>query len=776
MIVIALAIGWIGGLLAGAGGAPPLYLAIPALVVGVLAVRLRGIVWLLLALVGAALADLRYHAYWSGMRNADVAGYTQRSLVQLRGVVAADPSPYGIGMEFPLEVRQRERSGEWLPSNGTIMVRVVGSVPYQVGDWLAVDSLLLPPDPELPPYESFLRQEGIVAVANHPTLRSLGERDVSLLSLVARVRTLATTALNQALPEPEAGLARGITLGERRAIGSDLEEDFSQTNTSHILAVDGYKVSLVASVFDSALTLVFRPLLAAVGTVLGIGFYTVLVGASPSALRASIMGGIYVLGRSLGRPRDTLNGLAIAALAMTLVNPFLLWSLAFQLSFVTTLGMAALAPIVGSWLPHRTGILGDALHEALGATVAAEIASAPLVVASFNHLSLVSLPVHAVVMPLLPFAIGLSALTAALGALAPVAGNTVGLLAWFPLAAIVGTVQWAGSLPFAALAIPRIGLGAVLAAYAVLGLVLFSRPNPLTGPGLPLAALWHRAVAVVPARLLIPALVLPAALGGAVLLDRPNATDRISFLDVGSGDAALVQLADGGRLYLQDNAGAAQAARAVGPTLPFWNRDIPLAVLTAGDDQALASFDDLAGRLPFRQVIVPPSGFSAVTARHWQETAAARQIQVVSGRNGTRVTLGSSATVDLYALGAIPSRGRSAAREPTLTLRLMLGRLSVLWASAEPDDQALLVAAEVPLSAQVLKLVGQSTRWGLDPAFFQRVNPSVVILPAGASSRFARPTTGTLDLLANRKVYRTDQDGTVVISAEPSGLAIQSER
>jgi beta-lactamase superfamily II metal-dependent hydrolase len=82
----------------------------------------------------------------------------------------------------------------------------------------------------------------------------------------------------------------------------------------------------------------------------------------------------------------------------------------------------------------------------------------------------------------------------------------------------------------------------------------------------------------------------------------------------------------------------------------------------------------------------------------------------------------------------------------------------------------------VPLSAQVLKLVGRGARWGLDPGFFQRVNPSIVILPAGVADRFAKPTPGTLDLLANRRVYRTDLDGTVVISLEADGMRVETGR
>ena len=158
--------------------------------------------------------------------------------------------------------------------------------------------------------------------------------------MIASTAKDAAAALNRSLAEPEAGLARGITLGERRTLGLDLNADFQRTNTSHILAVDGYKVGLVSAIFASALGLVFTPLLAAAGTILGIGVYAAFVGASPSALRAAIMGGIFALGLALGRPRDTLNGLGVAALLMTAMNPFLPWNLAFQLSFATTLGLS----------------------------------------------------------------------------------------------------------------------------------------------------------------------------------------------------------------------------------------------------------------------------------------------------------------------------------------------------------------------------------------------------------------------------------------------------
>ena len=89
----------------------------------------------------------------------------------------------------------------------------------RVGDWLEVDGVLLPPDPQVPPQESFSRQEGIVAVANRPNVTPLNGWEATPLSYIARVHEAAAEALNRALPEPEAGLARGIALGQRNTLG-----------------------------------------------------------------------------------------------------------------------------------------------------------------------------------------------------------------------------------------------------------------------------------------------------------------------------------------------------------------------------------------------------------------------------------------------------------------------------------------------------------------------------------------------------------------------------
>lgn len=782
MILIVITIGWICGLVAATAGPTVIPFIAPLPVLALLAFRFRGtshFLWFLLALAAAGLALFRFQWYWRDLQHVGVAAFTERSVVRFRGVVAADPLSYGSGVEFPLAVRSLENGGAWLPSNGTVMLRVPDALPLRAGDRLEAASVLLPPDPTLPPYASPLRQQGIAAVGTHPVLQAIGGWEPSPGAILARIRDRAAVALNRALPEPEAGLARGIALGQPRTLGSDLSADFARTNTSHILAVDGYKVGLVSSLFENVLRIGARPVLSALGTIGAIALYTAFVGGSPSALRAAIMGGLFALGRAVGRPRDTFNALMVAALVMTAVNPFLLWNLAFQLSFITTLGLTGLAPLAESWIPRGPRWL----RESIGTTIAAEIASAPLIIATFDHVSLASIPVHAVVMPVLPLAIGLSVLTAMLGSLIPAVGNIVGLIAWFPLAVIVGVIHEAGSLSFAALAVPPVGLPAVVAIYSALALALLSRPNAWFGPGIPLGTAWQALTTRVSARWLVPSLGLPIVVVVLIVVFQPRRADRIDFLDVGNGDAALIELADGNRLYVQGDAGALQVARVIDPRLPFWNRSIPLALVSVGEDQAMSDLEDLTDRVEFQQAVVPIEGVSSMGNLRWRAVASRHRIETIPARPGLRMIVGRKAWIQVYPLIAIPRHGRTAALPPTLAVRLTLNSNSaktetdvadMLWVSGQPRDQARLASAGVPLAARVLKLVGRSSSWGLDPQFLREVDPSIVILPSGVASQFAHATAGTLDLLDNRHVYRTDQDGTISITFGSRGVAVQT--
>jgi competence protein ComEC len=153
----------------------------------------------------------------------------------------------------------------------------------------------------------------------------------------------ALNILTQIFPEPHASLLQGILLGVESGIPKNLEDSFSATGTSHIVAISGFNISILAGIFAAFGKRLFGARRGAVVAILGIAAYTLLVGAGASVVRAAIMGGLALVAQRIGRRALGLNTLAAAVIVMTLINPLAIWDVGFQLSAAATLGLVLYA-------------------------------------------------------------------------------------------------------------------------------------------------------------------------------------------------------------------------------------------------------------------------------------------------------------------------------------------------------------------------------------------------------------------------------------------------
>ena len=265
---------------------------------------------------------------------------------------------------------------------------------------------------------------------------------------------------------------------------------FRTTGTTHIIAISGFNIALIAG----ALLLLFQRVLgrrrATLPAIAGVILYTVLVGAAPSVVRAAIMGCILILGSHLGRRSDTLVSLVVAAVLMTMHEPIVLWDVGFQLSFLATAGLATMMPQLQQWMSGWPRWLSDAL----ATTLAAQLAVLPVLLANFGQVSPVSLLANLVVLPAFPPLMVLGGATALLGTLWAPLGVAAGWLAWVPLAWTIRWVEAFAVLPLASLPAGPMPFWAIWGYYGILAL-RFVRPAlagtlppvrpPTPGPGLP---------------------------------------------------------------------------------------------------------------------------------------------------------------------------------------------------------------------------------------------------------------------------------------------------
>ncbi len=352
-------------------------------------------------------------------------------------------------------------------------VRVAVTLPafpaVRAGDTVEVRGRLRPP-PDDDGYGEYLRRSGAAG--------SLHATSVALLAPPAGLslqpmRDAAGDALQSALPEPEAGLAAGILIGLRERVDRSLAADFATAGASHVVAISGWNIAIVAGLVGAMLRGRPRRVVAIVvgGTILA---YVLAAGASPSVVRAAVMAAVVLLARESGRAGRAPAALALAAFAMLVAEPAMIGDAGFRLSVAATAGLLVWGTPLGRWIGGLAGgRVPGWLAEGLGISLAAQAATLPDVLVTFGRLSLVAPAVNLAVVPLVPAAMGAGVLAMTGGALAMLGlpgtvATILGLPAWLLLHVIVAVVRIAAGLPFAAVAIPpEAGPAAALVAAAL---------------------------------------------------------------------------------------------------------------------------------------------------------------------------------------------------------------------------------------------------------------------------------------------------------------------
>lgn len=392
------------------------------------------------------------------------------SELQLEGIVVHEPDVRASVQHVYIE---EVSSGE------RILVTADKFLSVSYGDRVIVEGMLSAPEAfagELGRtfnYPGYLRARGVshsmffadVSVVGH----GMGNPVIStLLSWKAKFMQV----LESHIPEPQAGLAEGLLLGVKRALGDDLETAFRATGVIHIVVLSGYNLMIVADALMRILSFFFKPVLRMVFGIGAIVAFALMVGLSATVVRASLMAGLLLYARATGRNGHALRALCVAGIAMLLINPYLLvFDPGFQLSFLATLGLILLAPTLEHLFKMAPTMLQ--IREFITATIATQIMVLPLLLYLIGEFSMVAVMVNVLVLPMVPVAMFLSFLVGLVGMVVPVLGLLVGYLANLSLVYILSIVTLFAKVPFASVTVPAFPFWVTVCAYGCIGYVLW---------------------------------------------------------------------------------------------------------------------------------------------------------------------------------------------------------------------------------------------------------------------------------------------------------------
>jgi len=400
-------------------------------------------------------------------------------------------------------------------------------------------------------YRRYLFQQGIyfvVTVDGIADIKLIGTGDYNVIKKLAiNSRTALENVYAQILPADISMLMQGMVLGTRTNLAEEVINDFQRTGVFHLLAISGFNIGIIIILCFFVLSLCrVKPKLKASITICIVLFYVLITGAAPSAVRAGIMGVIYLLAIVLDRENDVFSSLACAALLMLIYNPFYIYDVGFQLSFAATLGIV----LWTSRLKQCFNRLPTWLANLLAVSCAAYLATLPIIIYHFYKVSLVGLVANILIVPLASVVVWLGTGIALIGLVALPLAKLAVPVAWVTVKIMLNLASIFAKLPFAEIIVPSPSILEIVCYYLLLGLIFLPPENKVKKSIFSL-----RKEKLLFAGLAVCIMVL--ATGFYYSLNRQL---TVTFLDVGQGDAIFIQtpdrlniLIDGGTAYANDD-------------------------------------------------------------------------------------------------------------------------------------------------------------------------------------------------------------------------------
>ena len=327
-------------------------------------------------------------------------------------------------------------------------------------------------------YEHFLEKDRIYYVGKSYDVKIIEEAPKSLFSFLYTFKDNLLKQINRHIRKPESSLLAGVLLGEKTALGDELEDDFRTTGLMHIVVLSGYNVSIV--IMAVMFMLAFLPLYTrSIIAVAGIVAFALLVGAGPTVIRASIMALFVVLAKIVGKPYHIERTLLLAGAFMVLYNPWvLLFDISFQFSFLATYGLIVIMPLVEEKITFIPKFL--ALRDSAAATISAQIMVMPLILYYIGDFSVISVLVNMLVLFIIPATMFLGFITAVFGFFSPWVASIIAIPASLSLSYILALVKFFAHVPFAKFFVQKFSFWWIILYYFLLFVFLFKNGKQKT--------------------------------------------------------------------------------------------------------------------------------------------------------------------------------------------------------------------------------------------------------------------------------------------------------
>ena len=726
----------------------------------------------LILLIAIFLGAARYQVSLPNFDAFHIAFYNDREYdLLITGYLVEPPDYRDSYTNLRLSVQAVDTGDGDLSVSGLLLARVSNNQTFHYGDILRLRGMLkTPPENEDFSYRDYLATQHIHSYMSTAEVTVLpGRGGNSLSSSLYAIKDRSLTNIYRMFPDPESSLLAGILLGVDTGLTQKLQQAFKNTGTAHIIAISGFNISIIAGIFFAFFNRFFGERRGALIAIIGIALYTFIVGADAAVVRAAIMGSLALFARQVGRRQFALNTLLAVALVMTLWNPLLVWDVGFQLSFFATLGLILYAEpfsqfadrIIRRYFPASAAErFAELFSEFVLLTLAAQLTTIPIMAYHFQRISLVSFLANPFILPAQPAVMILGGLAVLLS------------LAWFPLGQIIAWIAWPfvvytirmvelfDRVPQGTLFLGKFSIWLVILFYAALLSVTFGGSRLRE---------WFASIkrdqVKIPAGSGIAILALSLLLIWRLAVSIPDGLLHVTFFDVGSADAVLIQTPSGKHVLINGGPSVTMLSDELGRRMPAFNRKLDWLVVAGTEEDQVAALPRMIERYPPGSVLWSGNVEGSFSAGVLDEFLTTQNIPVTVAEPEQILDLGDGATLQVLTTGP---------RGSVLILEYENFReLLPIGMSFEALDELRDGADVGPVS--VLLLADSGYAPSNPPEWITNLNPELILLSVEAGDKDGLPDAETLEAVKDYSLLRTDESGWVEISTNGEQMWVNVE-
>ena len=732
----------------------------------------------------------------------------KREIHTLEGVICESPQYLPEKTKLILQTTRILKNGVYIPLSERVLLTVKGRHDLKYGDFIRCETCLRKPhnfnNPGGLDYEKRLRFEkisftGFIAEKSRIVMLREGQGNF-FKGAIERFRNNIRIIIIANAPHPEQTVLQAMIIGCQKEIPPTLMEKFNITGTSHILAISGFNVGIIAlwtlvvirRLFKISEYLMLRfniiklSLLWAIPPVV---LYALVAGAGMSVLRAAIMALVFIAALLLDRRQDPANSLAAAAVLILMFSPDALFDISFQLSFAAVASILWINPVFSRFmmkpdsLPESTGKtawivkIRRSILLFLITTVSVTLGTMPIIVFCFNRLSLVVLPANMILVPIL----GLLALPLSMMVIvvSPFSEMLAGLLihcsAWLIKLSLI-LIDFLAGLDGAAFYVCTPSLWQIAAFYMLLisGIQMIDLFRQDDIPGLQRKRRLFGLLFIV---------MLTFLAGGSVLQSVQRINNReltVTAIDVHQGSATLVRF-PGGKTLLLDGGGLPGDAFDVGRFVvaPFlWHegiRKIDIVVLSHPHADHLGGLPFILENFHVQEVWSNGEAADNEMYRRFLEIIHRKGIRHRILKDQKTELSVEKVGIQVFHPVTPDSTGRNF-NEKSLVVRMTIGKISLMLpGDISEKEEKLLLKKGLELSSDVLFVPHHGSRMSSSMPFMEEVRPKMAIVSCGPDNSFGVPHREILERYKaiGAPIFRTDMNGAVTVHSDGQNLRVK---